>query len=67
MKQHDPTMKITDIVFEWEVKWYFEDTDMFSCPKLKHKLLFDCIGFPFGFPHLSLYSEVRQTNNVFTA
>lgn len=66
MKQHDPPMKITDIFFEGELKWDFEDTVMFSCLKLKHKLLFNCIGFPFVFPHLSLCSEDRHTNNGFT-
>ncbi len=65
MKQHDPPMKIIDIFFERKLKWYFEDTVMFSCLKLKHKLLFDCIGFHFVFPHLHLHLEKINTNNGF--
>lgn len=54
MKQDYPSMKIINIFFQRELKRYFEDTVMFSSFELKHKLLFNSVGFPLVFPHLHL-------------
>lgn len=39
MQQHQASMKVTDVLLNRELERHFEDTVVFSCPELKHKLL----------------------------
>ena len=39
VQQHQASVQVTDVLLYGEAQRHFEDTVVFSCPELKHKLL----------------------------